>query len=142
MPGRGCGDESDDARARRRGTHERYETGRKGFELKTSDSRNLCSRSHDIGLRGGASDEDKAEATRDGDGWRAAVPHLAGNRRSCRRQAALHGGARRRKGARGSIVYFWASFWREQAVGGWADGRMMGFGGYVTFDVLKNCPLT
>lgn len=29
-------------------TYERYETGRKGLELKTSDSMNRCSRSHDI----------------------------------------------------------------------------------------------
>lgn len=40
-------------RARRRDTYDRYETGKKGFELKTSDSRNRCSRSHDIGGVGG-----------------------------------------------------------------------------------------
>jgi hypothetical protein len=30
-------------------THVRYDTGRKGFELKTSDSRNLWRSVHDIG---------------------------------------------------------------------------------------------
>lgn len=35
-------------------TYVRYETERKGFWLKTSLSKNLCKRSHDIGaLRGG-----------------------------------------------------------------------------------------
>lgn len=75
-------------------THERYETGRKGLELKTSDSRNRCSRSHDIGLRGGAGAGagDFGDSERDGDGWRAAVPHLARNRGSGRRRrAAVHG---------------------------------------------------
>lgn len=32
----------------RQSTYDRYETGRKGLELKTSDSRNRCNKSHDI----------------------------------------------------------------------------------------------
>ena len=46
-----------------RDTYDRYETGKKGFELKTSDSRNRCSRSHDIGGVGGIG------AGKDNRGW-------------------------------------------------------------------------
>lgn len=47
-------------------TYERYETGRKGSELKTSLSRNLLSRSHDIGYEGSSPGELEAEARRGG----------------------------------------------------------------------------
>lgn len=41
-------------------TYERYETERKGFELKTSDSRNRWSRSHDIGQRGSSRPDERS----------------------------------------------------------------------------------
>jgi hypothetical protein len=55
------------------GTHERYETERKGFWLKTSLSRNRFSKSQDIGCDGvrGAAGGGRKETISDGGGGRA-----------------------------------------------------------------------